>query len=92
MKRNELLVKLESLFFELEDASRKVNLYKDFLIPKSFESLKASEKAYISNTADFLNLVDAQRRTLDFQLASEYQLVRYQKTLASMEALAGRSL
>ena len=83
---------LESLWFELEDAARKVILYRDVLIPKSMESLRASEKAYIGDSVDFLNIIDAQKRYLAFQLASERALVRYYKTRASLEALAGRTL
>ncbi|MCK5331724.1 MAG: TolC family protein, partial [Candidatus Marinimicrobia bacterium] len=71
---------------------RKINLYSQRLIPKSIESLRATEAAYISEKLDFLNLVDAQRRYLQFLLESERSLVQYQKAYARLEYLAGREL
>jgi len=91
-KLNMIQVTFETIWFELNDAERKIILYRDFLIPKSLESLRASEKAYISGTADFINIIDAQRRFLQFQLAHEGALVRHRKAVARLEALAGRSL
>lgn len=91
-KVNVLQAELESVWFALDDAARKIALYRDMLIPKSLESLRASEKAYTSGSIDFLNIIDGQRRYLQFQLASEHALVRYHKTLAKLEALAGRAL
>lgn len=91
-RRNDVVATLERFWFELDDAARKVILYRDILIPKSLESLRASEKAYIGDEADFLDLIDAQRRYLQFQLISERALVRFHKSRARIEALAGRSL
>lgn len=91
-KENMTRAELESLWFELEDAARKVSLYRDILIPKSLESLRASEKAYIGDSVDFLNIIDSQKRYLAFQLTSERALVRYHKTWARLGALAGRTL
>jgi len=91
-KENMLQAELEAIWFELDDAVRKVVLYKDLLIPKSLESLRSSEKAYIGDEADFLNLIDAQRRYLQFMLASERALVNHYKVRARLEALAGRKL
>jgi len=89
---NQLIAELEQIWFELEDAQRKINLYSQKLIPKSIESLRATEAAYISEQLDFLNLVDAQRRYLQFLLESERSLVQYQKAYARLEYLAGREL
>jgi outer membrane protein TolC len=89
---NSIHTDFEKIWFELEDSERKMSLYRDYLIPMSLESLRTSETAYISGTADFLNLIDAQRRFLQFKLAYENTIVRYHKTLARLEALAGRAL
>ncbi len=91
-KENAVYADFEKIWFQLEDSNRKVTLYRDFLIPKSLESLRASEKAYISGSADFLNLIDAQRRFLQFELTYEQNIVRYHKTYARLEALVGRAL
>lgn len=92
VQENSVRVELEKIWFELKDADRKVVLYREVLVPKSLESLRSSEKAYIGDEADFLDLIDAQRRYLEFMLASERALVRHQKAWARLEALAGRTL
>lgn len=89
---NLLTVELEQAWFELDDAQRKINLYINRLIPKSVESLRATEKAYIAGKLDFLNLIDAQRRYLQFLLEYERSLVQYQKAYARLENLAGSEL
>ena len=89
---NLLAADLEQAWFELDDAKRKINLYSNRLIPKSIESLRASEKAYIAEKLDFLNLIDAQRRYLQFLLEYERSLVQYQKAYARLENLAGSEL
>ncbi len=89
---NKLRAELEQVWFELEDARRKTDLYRQGLIPKSLESLRASEKAYIAEKMDFLNLVDSQRRYLQFLLEFEKSQVNYQKAFARLEQLAGRDL
>ena len=90
--KNRLQVDFEKVWFELEDAQRKMVLYTDNLIPKSLESLRASEKAYIADKADFLNLIDAQRLYLKFLLEYERSLVRYVTAYAKLENLTGRKL
>ncbi|MFH1851495.1 MAG: TolC family protein [Candidatus Neomarinimicrobiota bacterium] len=89
---NRLRAEAEQAWFELEDARRKIALYGDGLIPKSLESLRATEKAYVADKLDFLNLVDAQRRYLQFLLEHERSLVAGQKAVARLELLAGRDL
>ena len=91
-KGNTLRAELEGIWFELNDAARKVELYKNNLIPKSLESLHSSEKAYIGDEIDFLNLIDAQRRYLQFMLAYERATVNHHKVRARLEALAGRTI
>ena len=96
MKIESMQTTLESSFekawFYYENAQRKWHLYQDRLLPKSVESLKATEKAYIGGETELLSLVDAQRRDLDFRLASERARIDYWKAIAQLEKLAGRSL
>lgn len=89
---NQLRVNMENIWFELIDARRKLSLYRNNLIPKSLESLRASEKAYIADKADFINLIDAQRLYLKFLLEYERSLVLYTTAYAKLENIAGREL
>ncbi len=89
---NTLLTQIENVWYDLTEAERKYNLYKDVLIPKSLESLGASEKAYISDEVDFLTLVDAQRRYLQFSLKYEKSLVDFLKSRSKLETLIGKPI
>ncbi len=88
-KENALMTELEWIWFQYIDAQRKLRLYGDVLIPKARESLDVSEAAYVSGEADFMNLIDAQRRLLQFTLANEKALVHYAQSRAGIAALTG---
>jgi len=89
--RNTLEAVFENAWFAYEDAKRKWHLYQNRLLPKSLESLRATEKAYIVGEMEFLSLVDAQRRHLNFTLAAEKSKVDYFKSVAQLLKLAGRT-
>lgn len=89
---NNLNSELEKVKFDLDDFQRKIHLYENGLIPKSIESLRSVEKAYIAEKMDFINLVDAQRRYLQFLLEYERSQVSYLKAFTRLETLVGRDL
>ncbi|MCK4563087.1 MAG: TolC family protein [Verrucomicrobia bacterium] len=62
---------IRQTLFQLRDADRKINLYKESLIPKAQQSLKVSRKGYESGQLEFINLIDAERMLLEFQLSYE---------------------
>lgn len=90
--RNRLRAATEEVVFEYENALRKTRLYRDGLVPKAEQSLNASYTAYQVGETDFLNLLDAQRQLLDFQL----QLARSRSNLAirraELERITGADL
>jgi len=88
-RENALIVELEQLLFQQADTRRKRKWYGEVLIPKGREALSASEAAYASGEADFMNIIDAQRRLLQFSLAYEEAAVRGLQTQAALEALTG---
>jgi len=66
---NELTVALERAHFRYRDALRKVDLYRMALLPKGQQSLGAIRIAYEGGNSSFLNLVDAERLVLEFELS-----------------------
>jgi outer membrane protein TolC len=84
---NRLIAAVERILFEYEDANRKVRLYKNGLIPKGGEQLEAAYTAYQAGQADFLNLIDAQRQLLSFQLEYERGLTARATRLAELQML-----
>ena len=89
---NRLTADLQQALFEHHDARRRVELYRDTLIPKATESLQASLAGFEQGTADFLDLVDTERTLLEFQLALERATVDRATSYAQIERLVGTSV
>ena len=89
---NTLSSEVKLAYYQFRDAERKINLYRDTLLPKADESLKATETAYRAGNATFSDLVDAERVSLEFTLAYERALAHYNQRLANLEILVGRGI
>ncbi len=89
---NSLLAKAAQSYYDYNDSIRRIQLYKDTLIPKGEELLQASETAYRAGTIDFLSLIDSQRLLLDYYLSYQRALVDNRQKLAELEMLAGAEL
>ncbi|MEE8460481.1 MAG: TolC family protein, partial [Phycisphaerales bacterium] len=89
---NRLTADLQQAIFEHNDARRRVELYRDTLIPKATESLQASLAGFQQGTADFLDLVDTERTLLEFQLGLERALVDRATSCAQIERLVGATV
>ena len=91
-RENTLVARLEMVLYGFRDAERKIDLYRDTLIPKGEQSLKVTQQAYEAGRADFLDLIDAQRVLLDFKLSYERALADRAQRLAETEMLVGREI
>jgi cobalt-zinc-cadmium efflux system outer membrane protein len=89
---NRLRAMTEKIVFEYEDALRKTRLYRDGLVPKAEQSLNANYTAYQAGETDFLNLLDAQRQLLDFQLQFERSRSSLAIRRAELEMITGTDL
>ncbi len=89
---NNLIAQAAQALYDFEDSDRKRRLYEDILIPKAQELLGASEQAYKTGKIDFLSLIDAQRKLLEYQLRYERAVTDNQQKLAELEMLAGTEL
>ena len=89
---NRLRAMTEKIVFEYEDALRKTRLYRDGLLPKAEQSLNANYTAYQAGETDFLNLLDAQRQLLEFQLQFERARSNLAIHRAELERISGTDL
>ncbi|MCF7849906.1 MAG: TolC family protein, partial [Kiritimatiellales bacterium] len=80
---------IRQTLFKLRDADRKINLYKESLIPKAEQSLEVNRKAYEAGQMEFINLIDAERMLLEFQLAHERALADHLIARAELSQLSG---
>lgn len=91
-KLNMLNAQLKMALYQFRDDERKINLYRDTLLPKAVESVKANETAFRSGESSFLEVIDAQRVMLEFELSSERALTGKAQRLAELEMLVGTAL
>jgi outer membrane protein TolC len=91
-KENSLGSQLKMALYRFRDAERKMDLYRDTLVPKAKESLKVTESGFRAGTAGFTDLIDAQRILLEFSLAYERALADHGQGLAKLEMLVGREI
>ncbi len=91
-KENQLRAMTERIIFQHDDALRKVQLYRDGLLPKAEQSLNASYTSYQAGKADFLNVLDAQRQLLNFQLMLDRSKTNLAKRKAEIDMLTGIEL
>jgi len=91
-QENDLSARALNVLFELQDARRRIGLYRDGIIPKARQRLQVTEDSYRSGRVDFSTLVDAQRSLLAFELQYERAVTDHCRRLAELEMLTGRSL
>ncbi len=89
---NSLVAAARQTLFNYSDALRKVRLYRDGLVPKAEQSLNSLYTAYQAGETDFLNLLDAQRQLLAFQLTLAREQANLAARRAQLEMMAGTNL
>ena len=91
-KANSLSSQLKMILYGFRDAERKIDLYRDALLPKAKESLKVTESGFRAAKGSFTDLIDAQRILLEFALSYERALADRSQSLAKLEMLVGREI
>jgi outer membrane protein, heavy metal efflux system len=89
-KENGLLAHLEMVYYQFSDSGRKLELYKDALIPRAKQALEVARAAFAAGEADVLNLIDSQRTLLGFELAYQRSLATRAQRLVELEMLVGK--
>lgn len=89
---NTIISNAERAMYDVEDSNRKTKLYGNVLVPKAEELLGASETAYLAGALDFLSLINAQQKLLEFQLRYERAVANNRQGLARLEMLVGSEL
>lgn len=86
---NRLSSDLEMAFYQFRDADRRLGLFRDSLIPKGEESVRALDTAYQSGDEGFLDVIDAERALLEFQLQAARAEADRAKALAEIKRITG---
>jgi outer membrane protein TolC len=88
----DLSAQAAGVLYQITETGRKAALYEDTLIPKAREMVEVSESSYRTGGVDFLNLIDAQRKLLTFQVTYQRILTDHFQALAQLETLTGGSV
>jgi outer membrane protein TolC len=89
---NQLEVDLKLALYHFRDAERKIDLYRDTLVPMADESMKVAQLGFQAGKVSFISLIDAERLLLEFQLAYERALADRVNRLAEIETLVNKDL
>ena len=87
--RNRLRTELSLAVFEYRDAERRIELYRNSLVPKAETALAVAQQAYAEGRADFAAWVDAQRTLLEFRLMAERAMADREIALADIGCCIG---
>ena len=88
-RENMLRADLETVLYRFEDAERRAALYGEGLTPKAEQALNVSMQSFSAGKGSFLDMIDAQRTYLEFELACERAMTDRELALAELESLLG---
>ena len=91
-KANALSAAMALVLYRFRDADRKIDLYRDTLLPKARQSIRATNTAFQGGKATFTDLIDSERIYLEFALAYERALAHKSQRLAELEMLVGKEI
>jgi outer membrane protein TolC len=91
-RENNLIADLKMVLYNFRDAERKINLYRDTLVPKAEQQQSVIQQAFAAGRTDFLDVIDAERTLLEFQLSFERALANRAQRLAQLEMLVGKEI
>jgi len=83
----QLAVEFADKSFMYREATRNLTLLNEILLPKARQSLDVARAGYSSGKVDFINLLDAERSFLEFQLAEVDARTRRELVLAELSLL-----
>jgi outer membrane protein TolC len=89
---NETSAKIRSIYFQMENSRRLVELYSKELLPQAAKSIEIAETWYQEGQSSFSDFIEAQSVWYNFQLALARAKSDYGKNLARLERLVGRSI
>ncbi|MCH7546525.1 MAG: TolC family protein [Planctomycetes bacterium] len=86
---NTLTSRIQTTLYEYRDAQRQISLYRDTLLPKAMQSLESTLVSYQTGESSFLDLLEAQRDLLAFELVLIRGQTSRARELARLDQIAG---
>jgi outer membrane protein TolC len=82
-----LVVEFAEKSFMFREASRNLELLHERLLTMARQSLEVAQSGYVGGKVDFLNVIDAERTLLDFQLSEVEARLQRELALAELSLL-----
>jgi outer membrane protein TolC len=73
----------------IRTAERLMDLYKNGLIPKSYQDFESALSGYVTGKVDALTVISRLKSLIEFENLSWVQLAEREKAVARLEALSG---
>ena len=89
---NEILYMIADMGSMVQRLERKNELYRTGIIPQARLQIDTAMSAYMVNKADFMTLLDSRMKLYRYELEYHDALTEYEKSLAALEAVVGRTL
>jgi len=87
--KNMAVAETEVLLYELHDAERRIELYRDVLVPQSKQVVDVVQASYSSGQSSYFDIIDAQRTLLDLQLTLANEQARREIAVAGILRIIG---
>ena len=87
-----LLSDTELALYKYRDAQRKIDLYQNTLIPNAEEALNVTLQAFQAGARSSLDLIDAEKTLLEFELSYIRALADQAQRMAELEWLLGKEI
>lgn len=87
-----LTADMELALYNYRDAGRKIDLYRDTLIPKAEQALGVVLEAFQTGKGNSLDLIDAENTLLELELAYVRALADQGRRFAEMERIFGKEI
>ncbi|MBN1290244.1 MAG: TolC family protein [Candidatus Latescibacteria bacterium] len=91
-RENTLTAELRRALYDYNDAQRKIDLYKNTLLPKAHESINVSLREFEAGKVDYLHVIDSQKTLLELELAYERAASNRAIQYAHIELIAGEGI
>ncbi len=87
-RRNHLMEQWQAAVYRVDDSWRKIELYEQVLLPKARQALSVTQQEYATAAVGFLDMIDAIRTLLAFELTLERAKADQGKAQAKLELIA----
>ncbi len=91
-QQNEVSSKLRQQVANAEQSLKSARLYETGILPQARLAVESSLAAYRVNRVDFLTLLDNQMTVLNYEISYASALSNYNKALAEIDLLTGKTL